>query len=70
MARERCMARQKKPEQRPIEQYTHESKQRVNNPPIKLVRPDTDPDVGLARQNILALRYRRFNSYVFLKQSA
>lgn len=39
------MARQKKPDQRPIEQYTHQNKQRVNNPPIGLVTPDTDPEV-------------------------
>jgi adenine-specific DNA-methyltransferase len=39
------MARQKKPDQRPIEQYTHKNKQRVNNPPIGLVTPDTDLDL-------------------------
>jgi adenine-specific DNA-methyltransferase len=39
------MAR-KKPEQRPIEQYRHKNEQRVNNPPIGLVTPDTDPDMG------------------------
>jgi adenine-specific DNA-methyltransferase len=38
------MARQKKPEQRDIEQYKHENQQRVNNPPIGLVNPDTDPE--------------------------
>ncbi len=38
------MARQKKPEQRDIEQYEHENQQRVNNPPIGLVNPDTDPE--------------------------
>ena len=38
------MARQKKPEQRDIEQYKHENQQRVNNPPIGLVTPDTDPE--------------------------
>ncbi|MCM0593171.1 MAG: site-specific DNA-methyltransferase [Gloeotrichia echinulata DEX184] len=38
------MARQKKPEQREIEQYKHENQQRVNNPPIGLVNPDTDPE--------------------------
>jgi adenine-specific DNA-methyltransferase len=30
---------------RPIEQYAHKDKQRVNNPPVGLVTPDTDPDV-------------------------
>lgn len=38
------MARQKKPDQRAIAQYKHENQQRVNNPPIGLVTPDTDPD--------------------------
>lgn len=38
------MARQKKPDQRAIEQYKHENQQRVNNPPVGLVTPDTDPD--------------------------
>lgn len=38
------MARQRKPEQREIEQYKHENKQRVNNPPIGLVNADTDPE--------------------------
>jgi len=39
----------KKPTQpskrKPIEQYEHRDKQRVNNPPVGLVTPDTDPDV-------------------------
>ncbi|HLO47154.1 MAG TPA: site-specific DNA-methyltransferase, partial [Kamptonema sp.] len=38
------MARQKKPDQRAIAQYKHENQQRVNNPPVGLVTPDTDPD--------------------------
>jgi len=29
---------------RPIESYAHKDKQRVNNPPVGLVTPDTDPD--------------------------
>ncbi|MCM2357309.1 MAG: site-specific DNA-methyltransferase [Geobacteraceae bacterium] len=41
------MARQKTTEsKRPIESYEHKDKQRVNNPPVGLVTPDTDPDVG------------------------
>ncbi|MEH2002967.1 MAG: site-specific DNA-methyltransferase [Nostoc sp.] len=40
------MARQRKSEQREIEQYEHENQQRVNNPPIGLVNPDTDPEEG------------------------
>jgi adenine-specific DNA-methyltransferase len=31
---------------RPIESYEHRDKQRVNNPPVGLVTPDTDPDAG------------------------
>ena len=31
---------------RPIESYEHADKQRVNNPPVGLVTPDTDPDAG------------------------
>ncbi len=38
------MARQKKPDQKPIAQYDHKDKQRVNNPPVGLVTPETDPD--------------------------
>jgi adenine-specific DNA-methyltransferase len=38
------MARKKT--QRPIETYEHKDKQRVNNPPVGLVTPDTDPDAG------------------------
>jgi adenine-specific DNA-methyltransferase len=39
------MARQRKTDQKPIEQYKHQGKQRVNNPPIGLVTPQTDPEV-------------------------
>ncbi len=38
------MARQKKPDQRNIDQYNHENQQRVNNPPVGLVTPESDPD--------------------------
>jgi adenine-specific DNA-methyltransferase len=31
---------------KPIEQYTHDDKKRVNNPPVGLVTPDTDKDGG------------------------
>ena len=31
---------------RPIESYEHRDKERVNNPPVGLVTPDTDPDAG------------------------
>ena len=31
---------------RVIESYDHRDKRRVNNPPVGLVTPDTDPDAG------------------------
>ncbi|MFA4911638.1 MAG: site-specific DNA-methyltransferase [Desulfobacteria bacterium] len=31
---------------KPIEQYDHKGKKRVNNPPVGLVTPDTDKDAG------------------------
>lgn len=31
---------------RPIEAYQHKDKRRANNPPVGLVTPETDPDVG------------------------
>ncbi|MFA4915513.1 MAG: hypothetical protein WC560_02435 [Syntrophales bacterium] len=41
------MARKKTTEtKRPIESYEHKGKERVNNPPVGLVTPDTDPDAG------------------------
>jgi adenine-specific DNA-methyltransferase len=41
------MARKKTNEtKRPIESYEHKGKQRVNNPPVGLVTPETDPDAG------------------------
>ncbi|WP_073601648.1 site-specific DNA-methyltransferase [Hydrococcus rivularis] len=44
------MAPKKKTEtnrtKRPIESYEHRDKQRVNNPPVGLVTPETDPDAG------------------------
>jgi adenine-specific DNA-methyltransferase len=33
------------PKKRPIEQYDHKSKTRVNNPPVGLVTPQTDPPI-------------------------
>ncbi len=39
------MARKKKNDgKRPIESYEHSDKERVNNPPVGLVTPETDPD--------------------------
>lgn len=41
------MARRKSaPTKRPIESYQHTGKERVNNPPVGLVTPGTDPDGG------------------------
>ncbi|TAK50786.1 MAG: site-specific DNA-methyltransferase [Bacteroidetes bacterium] len=41
------MAKQAKPQKKPIEQYEHKDKKRVNNPPVGLVTPETDPDIGM-----------------------
>lgn len=44
------MARKEKAEKkRPIESYEHRDKQRVNNPPVGMVTPETDPDTGAKR---------------------
>ena len=40
------MPRAKKSTKRQIKNYTHEDKERVNNPPVGLVTPDTDKDAG------------------------
>jgi len=41
------MARRKSTKTKPpIESYRHADKERVNNPPVGLVTPDTDPDAG------------------------
>jgi len=39
------MARKKK-SRRSVESYEHGDKERINNPPVGLVTPDTDPDPG------------------------
>src|SRR5437879_13722028 len=31
------------PSKRPVEQYQHKDKKRLNNPPVGLVTPDTEP---------------------------
>jgi hypothetical protein len=36
---------EKSSSKRPIEQYDHKSKTRINNPPVGLVTPRTDPPV-------------------------
>ena len=40
------MARARKKATKNIEVYTHPGKERVNNPPVGLVTPDTDKDAG------------------------
>ncbi len=41
------MARKKETNpKRPIESYEHKGKERLNNPPVGLVTPETDPDAG------------------------
>ena len=40
------MARQAKNKKRNIESYSHSDKERVNNPPVGLVTPDTDLDAN------------------------
>src|SRR3970040_2260588 len=43
------MARAKKTgnvKKKPIEQYDHKGKKRVNNPPVGLVTPETDKEAG------------------------
>ncbi|HVB82938.1 MAG TPA: site-specific DNA-methyltransferase [Candidatus Binataceae bacterium] len=40
------MASNKKTVKRPIDNYTHPDKQRLNNPPVGLVTPDTDKDAA------------------------
>ncbi|MBI4289386.1 MAG: site-specific DNA-methyltransferase [Chloroflexi bacterium] len=40
------MAKKTAAKTRPIESYEHRDKERLNNPPVGLVTPDTDPDAG------------------------
>ncbi len=40
------MAKARKPSKKPIEQYDHRDKKRLNNPPVGLVTPETDPESG------------------------
>jgi adenine-specific DNA-methyltransferase len=41
--------RKKSSKKKPIEQYDHKGKKRVNNPPVGLVTPDTDKETGKKR---------------------
>lgn len=36
-------------DKKPIEQYDHKGKERVNNPPVGLVTPETDKEAGKKR---------------------
>src|SRR5690606_26628846 len=40
------------PRKRPIKNYMHTRKQRLNNPPVGLVTPETDTDAGTKRYAI------------------
>ena len=40
------MAKARAPRKRDIENYAHQGKERVNNPPVGLVTPETDQDAG------------------------
>jgi adenine-specific DNA-methyltransferase len=40
------MAKEPKTGKRPIEQYAHKGKKRVNNPPVGLVSPELDRKKG------------------------
>src|SRR6516165_359508 len=39
----RGKANRGKPTKRPIDRYQHKDKKRINNPPVGLVNPETDP---------------------------
>jgi len=40
------MAKKKTNNLKPLEQYEHSDKERLNNPPVGLVNPQTDPELG------------------------
>ena len=44
------MAKRESLSKKPIEQYDHKGKKRLNNPPVGLVTPDTDKDTGQKKQ--------------------
>ena len=39
-------AKERKPRKRDISNYAHTDKERVNNPPVELMTPETDKDVA------------------------
>ena len=50
------MAKARTPRKRNIENYAHKGKERVNNPPVGLVTPQTDRDAGHRGQAVLDTR--------------
>ena len=44
------MAKRTKKTKKPLEQYNHRDKQRLNNPPVGLVTPETDKETGQKKQ--------------------
>lgn len=44
------MAKRKKRSKKPIEDYEHKDKKRLNNPPVGLVTPQTDPELGKKKE--------------------
>ena len=49
MPRAKTSKRPSPSSKKPIEQYEHLDRQRVNNPPVGLVKPETDVDGGKRR---------------------
>jgi hypothetical protein len=72
------MAKKRKSDKKSIEEYDHKDKDRVNNPPVGIVTPETDKESGKkpmpttrtsthnfsgqARQSIPLLKFPRFPS--------
>lgn len=46
------------PKKKPIVQYEHKDKERLNNPPVGLVTPETDPETTKGRTDIPVRRYQ------------
>ena len=44
------MPKREKQTKKPIEQYNHKDKTRLNNPPVGLVTPQTDPETGAKKK--------------------
>lgn len=61
------MAQPRNSKKRGVENYTHAGKERVNNPPVGLVTPETDKDAGAktySKEGLPGQCYRRFFSMV------